>query len=92
MLVHLAHTRREPAMVLVSLGDNGAQMKETVERVRERSSSMYTAGDRLALVLKSSLLKMHIARVERMAVYRMFDNEPNARAWLLSPADIPSND
>lgn len=83
-LVNIAHAKRERALVMVSFGTSGAKMGDTVERVRQRSASIYAPDDRLAIVLQSSLLKLQIGRVERIAETRIFASLAEAEAWLAS--------
>lgn len=74
------------ARVLVDLSSNGAQMADTVTRIAKRSSAIYREGDRLAVVLESSILKMQIGRIERASEFHSFTNLADAEAWLASPA------
>ncbi len=84
-LVGVARSQSEQVRVLIDLGDNGAQMGDTVDRLKKRSASIYATGDRIAIVLRSSLLKMQVARVERSAESRTFSTVEEAEGWLASP-------
>ncbi len=79
-----AGCRREDFIGLVDVRDGGPQSQEVVARFRERMDREERRPRRLATIVNSALLKR---QVDRIAIpnQRMFSDEAEAIAWLLSP-------
>ena len=89
-LVARAHADGRGARVLVDMTESGAQLGDTVQRIRRRSAAIYKAGDRLAVVLGSALLKRQVTRVERAADTAIFDDIAAADNWLRTGMSPPA--
>ncbi len=82
-----AGVRREDFLALVDARDGGPQSQEVVTQYRERLGRKEMLPRRLATLVSSALLKR---QVDRIAIpnQRLFTDEAEAIAWLLSPDPV----
>jgi hypothetical protein len=71
-----------PVRVLVNLQKAGHQLPETIARIRAGVEAIYQPGDRIALVLESSLIKTQMSQVLDRAKMSFFISETAAALWL----------
>lgn len=82
--VDAARARFGVARVLVDLRASSVQSQEIFDRLREATSVIYGADDRIAIVAESALLTMQMRRLDAKAGRGAFADTAEARAWLLS--------
>ena len=82
-----AGCRREDFLALVDARDGGPQSQDVVSQYRDRLGREERLPRRLATLVSSALLKR---QVDRIAIpnQRMFTDEAEALAWLLSPDPV----
>lgn len=71
-------------LVLADLRDSLVQDGAVVERLGRATSGIYRDGDRIAVVVASSLLKMQLKRVANVANVEFFVSMNAARTWLVA--------
>lgn len=71
-----------PIRVLVDLRKADIQSRETVEHMSRSTSDIYTAGDKVALLVASSLAKIQMRRAADVIAPEFFISLPEAEAWL----------
>jgi hypothetical protein len=71
-----------PARVMADLRDTVVRPMDTAQRLRERNRALYRDGERLALVVGSSLLKMQTRRNLLGSWQEIFLSENAAETWL----------
>lgn len=69
--------------VLVDLRTAGAQPAATTERIAHWTGLLYREGDRVAILVASSLLKSQMRRITTRATRELFISEDAARLWLM---------
>lgn len=67
--------------VIVDLRGTPAQSPETIERIGV-GARIYGEGDRIAIIVDSSLAKMQMRRVVRSAQHEIFISPKAAMTWL----------
>ena len=72
---------------LVDTRDGGVQSQDVVAAWQKELGSTTPAPRRLATIVSSALLRRQVDRIA-IANQRLFDNENEAMAWLLSSEDI----
>ena len=82
--VEAARGRSGMARVLVDLRASSVQSQEIFDRLREATSTIYGADDRVAIVAESTLLTMQMRRLDAKAGRAAFTDASEARSWLLS--------
>lgn len=82
--VDAARARLGVARVLVDLRASSVQSQEIFDRLREATSVIYAAEDRIAIVAESTLLTMQMRRLDAKAGRAAFADVDEARGWLLS--------
>lgn len=82
--VDAARARHGIARVLVDLRVSSVQSREIFDRLREATSAIYGADDRIAIVAESALLTLQMRRLDAKAGRAAFADVGEARAWLLS--------
>lgn len=81
----LARVRRQKHVrVLVDLTQAAVQGEESAQRVSHWTARLYREGDRVAIVLASSLLKAQMRRVAIIADRELFLSRTAAMTWLLA--------
>jgi hypothetical protein len=70
--------------VLVDLRLSGMQGPETAVRVVHWTQTIYEAGDRVAMIVASSLVRFRMQRVSRIEDREVFMSPGAARRWLLA--------
>lgn len=68
--------------VLVDLREAAVQPAETAERIGRATQEIYQPGDRVAIVVGSSLAKMQMRRAARIANHDFFVSPSAAEMWL----------
>jgi hypothetical protein len=68
--------------VLVDLREAAVQPAETIERISRATQEVYQPGDRVAIVVGSSLAKMQMRRIVRAANHDFFVSPSAAEMWL----------
>jgi hypothetical protein len=69
---------------LVDLRGAVTQSPELVSHLAERARAVYTMGDRIAIIVDSSLAKMQMRRVVQSAEFEIFFAPEAGIAWLLT--------
>lgn len=82
--VEVAQGRFGIARVLVDLRASSVQSQEVFDRLRDATSTIYGADDRIAIVAESALLTLQMRRLDAKAGRGVFANIDEARAWLLA--------
>ena len=82
--VDAARARHGVARVMVDLRASSVQSREIFDRLREATSAIYGAEDRIAIVAESALLTLQMRRLDAKAGRAAFADVGEARAWLLS--------
>ena len=82
----VAERRRsgKQVLVLADVRDSLVQEGDIVERLGRATSGLYEDGDRIAVVVASSLLKMQLKRVVNVANVEFFVSMNAARTWLVA--------
>jgi hypothetical protein len=70
------------ARVLVDMQDVGVQRAEVAAYISRDTRGMYREGDRVAMIVPSSLAKMQMRRVLDSRFHQYFVSENAARNWL----------
>lgn len=70
--------------VLVNTRDAIIQNKSTEERMRVGTNALYLPCDRVAMLVKSSLVKAQLRRIVDDSTHQMFLSENAALTWLLA--------
>ncbi|MDO7841319.1 hypothetical protein [Sphingomonas immobilis] len=92
---HFAELRRQieaqrllgiAVQVVVDLRDADIQPQGTSERIAANAASSYREGDRVALVVSSSLAKMHMRRCAARRDFELFLSYNAALTWLTAYA------
>lgn len=81
---YVAETRAAglPVRVLVNLQKAGHQSPEAIGRIRAGADAIYQPGDRIAMVLESSLIKTQMSQVLDRTKMSFFISETAAALWL----------
>jgi hypothetical protein len=82
----LVRARREAGRIIrtvVDLRQAGVQSKETTDIMKASVASIHEAGDRVAIVLHSSLARMQMRRVLVSAHHEFFLSEEEAVRWVV---------
>ena len=74
--------------VLVQIKEAPVQSAATIERVVHWTKIIYAVGDRVAIVVASSLMKSQMRRIHMAAKREIFVSETAARAWLDAQNDV----
>lgn len=82
--VDAARARFGIARVLVDLRGSSVQSREIFDRLRDATSAIYDANDRIAIVAESALLTLQMRRLDAKAGRGAFADLAEARGWLLS--------
>jgi urease gamma subunit len=75
---------RTDVRILVDLRESGVQSPETIARISARITDAYRDGDRIAMVLSSSLAKMQMKRAIQNLQHEMFVSPKAAEQWLMA--------
>lgn len=81
--VRRIHAEGRPARVIADLRRAQTQSQEVASFVQREIAGLYRADDRVALVLRSGLLKTQIRRILANDVSRYFDDTEEAERWAL---------
>lgn len=68
--------------VLLDLRDGMVQSPETVQRIAEMNAAVYQDDDRIAAIVKSSLIKMQMRRIMTAGTREAFISHNAAETWL----------
>ena len=85
--LHAAGCRRDKLVALVDAREGGPQSQDVVAQFRERMGREEFLPRRLATVVTSALLKRQVDRIG-LPNQRLFTDEDEALAWLLSPDPV----
>lgn len=80
-LVQLRHAKGV-ARVLVDLSEAMVQPADTAARVKYWTGKLYREGDRVAMVVASSLLKIQMRHAVAITAFEVFISDRAARLWL----------
>jgi hypothetical protein len=86
-LGHVVRTERAlkgRVRVLVDLRGAGTQSPETAARIGVATAATYRSGDRVAIVVGSSLAKMQLRRIVRTSEHEFFVSPEAAATWLMA--------
>jgi hypothetical protein len=83
-LIERMRTVRSDVRILVDLRESGAQSPETIVRISARIAAAYRDGDRIAMVLSSSLAKLQMKRAIQNLQHEMFVSPKAAEQWLMA--------
>lgn len=71
-----------PIRVLVDLRQSDVQSQETVEHMGRSTAQIYAEGDRVALLVSSSLARIQMRRAANISIREFFASLDEAEAWL----------
>lgn len=80
--VKSARTAADHVRALVDLRGAATQSPELVSHLANRAGAVYAEGDRIAIVVGSSLAKMQMRRVVQRAEFEIFLAPDAAETWL----------
>jgi hypothetical protein len=83
-MVLAARRAPRPVRLLVDLRRSGEQDERTTERIGHWTRQIYTAEDRVAMLVESTLLKAQMRRRLDGGRHAMFVSEAAARLWLFA--------
>lgn len=75
------HRRGLPALIVVDLRDADAQSQEVAETIRSAVDGLYKPGDRIAMVVESSVTKIQMRRVLQPEYHEYFLSLNAAQHW-----------
>lgn len=84
MVTSIARTRAPNLKVLVDATMMNVHTSSAVEEYTEVEATLYRAGDRIAVVTKSALVKLQFRRFFNSAETEYFDMPQQAETWLQS--------
>ncbi len=83
-----ARRRSGKVRVLADLRRSPVRTQEAAERIRVGNQSLYRSGDRVALLVASSLLTMQLRRNLVAQYQRIFTSQQDAETWLMADDDV----
>lgn len=84
-----ARVRDGRVRVLADLRQSPVRAQDAAERLRLGNMALYRAGDRVALLVESSLLRLQLRRNLVAEYQNIFLSQSAAEAWLTSTDDAP---
>jgi hypothetical protein len=73
---------RAPVRVLVDIREAAVQTPETTQCLADATDRLYKPGDRIAIVVASSLLKLQMRRATNASIHEIFISLNAAETWL----------
>lgn len=77
------HATGRPVRFLIDNRQIMIQAPDAVERLRQKAAHAHEEGDRVAIVVESTLARMQLRRVLDMRIHQLFDTEQAALLWLI---------
>ena len=84
----LAKARRAEgrATLLADISDAAVQTQDVIDRISEFTAEMFTAEDKIAIVIPSMIMKMQMRRGVKGAQLQIFASKDEAKDWLRAAA------